>query len=377
MEASLTFDDGPEPRWTAGGARRARAARARARRSSSSPRGRPAQPGARRAHRWPRGTRSALHGNDAPAATPSHDRADDRGATPTRRSRAWDVLGVRPDAVAPAVGSRGVVDRRRSRPIAACGIVGWDADTARLARRHRRRRCSRPRRPATSATAASSSPTTGSDPAPARRAAPRRSRSSEPSSRLAGDRGLRACRVGRTDAVARRRATAGVHRRARRASPQGAAARDREPRAASRRTLLAPSEPGRRRRRQLPSPEQSCTSSATSRAQTLLSPRIVDGHLNAVERLAVHAEDRLRERELTAVAELRFRLGVWGPTHGRARPSPPASATAGCTGSRRSLRRGRAAAGDRLAGDLLAYVDLTEGPLSTRPASRARGCEPP
>ena len=40
--------------------------------------------------------------------------------------------------------------------------------------------------------------------------------------------------------------------------------------------------------------------------------RILDGHLNGVERLAVHAPDELRERELAAVRAGRLRVGVWG-----------------------------------------------------------------
>jgi hypothetical protein len=40
--------------------------------------------------------------------------------------------------------------------------------------------------------------------------------------------------------------------------------------------------------------------------------RIVDGHLNAVERLAVQGPDGLRERELAEVLGHRLRAGVWG-----------------------------------------------------------------
>jgi hypothetical protein len=40
--------------------------------------------------------------------------------------------------------------------------------------------------------------------------------------------------------------------------------------------------------------------------------RIVDGHLNGVERLAVQAPDALRDRELAAVRAGRLRVGVWG-----------------------------------------------------------------
>lgn len=40
--------------------------------------------------------------------------------------------------------------------------------------------------------------------------------------------------------------------------------------------------------------------------------RIVDGHLNGVERLAVQAPEDLRERELAGVRVGRLRVGVWG-----------------------------------------------------------------
>ena len=42
------------------------------------------------------------------------------------------------------------------------------------------------------------------------------------------------------------------------------------------------------------------------------SGRIFDGHLNAVERLAVQAPDWLRERELAAVGAGELLAGVWG-----------------------------------------------------------------
>jgi hypothetical protein len=40
--------------------------------------------------------------------------------------------------------------------------------------------------------------------------------------------------------------------------------------------------------------------------------RIIDGHLNGVERLAVQAPEALRDRELAAVRAGRLRVGVWG-----------------------------------------------------------------
>ena len=51
--------------------------------------------------------------------------------------------------------------------------------------------------------------------------------------------------------------------------------------------------------------------------------RIFDGHLNAVERLAVQAPTEVRDRELAAVATRRMRAGVWGgdPARGEGPPA--------------------------------------------------------
>ena len=51
--------------------------------------------------------------------------------------------------------------------------------------------------------------------------------------------------------------------------------------------------------------------------------RIFDGHLNAVERLAVQAPAEVRDRELAAVAARRLRAGVWGgdPVAGEGPPA--------------------------------------------------------
>ena len=59
--------------------------------------------------------------------------------------------------------------------------------------------------------------------------------------------------------------------------------------------------------------------------------RIVDGHLNAIERVAVHAPPALRDRELAAVHARRLRAGVWG---GDPRPGegPRAQIVAGSGG---------------------------------------------
>jgi hypothetical protein len=50
--------------------------------------------------------------------------------------------------------------------------------------------------------------------------------------------------------------------------------------------------------------------------------RILDGHLNAVERLEVAAEPELRERELAAVARGERLLGVWGADPGPGEGDP-------------------------------------------------------
>lgn len=52
--------------------------------------------------------------------------------------------------------------------------------------------------------------------------------------------------------------------------------------------------------------------------------RIVDGHLNGVERLAVQAPEQLRDRELSEIRAGRLRVGVWG---GDPRPSEGQPAT--------------------------------------------------
>ena len=58
--------------------------------------------------------------------------------------------------------------------------------------------------------------------------------------------------------------------------------------------------------------------------------RIVDGHLNGVERLAVQAPPDLRDRELAAVRAGRLRVGVWG---GDPRPGEGTPAAMEATGS--------------------------------------------
>jgi peptidoglycan/xylan/chitin deacetylase (PgdA/CDA1 family) len=88
--------------------------------------------------------------------------------------------------------------------------------------------------------------------------------------------------------------------------------------------------------------------------------RIVDGHLNALERLAVQAEPDLRDTELAAAALGQRRLGVWG-----ANPGPgegePARIEDGVLVGVKTFCSG-AGGVDRalvLVGDRLAYVDVS------------------
>jgi hypothetical protein len=99
--------------------------------------------------------------------------------------------------------------------------------------------------------------------------------------------------------------------------------------------------------------------------------RIFDGHLNAVERLAVHGRDPLRGRELAAVAEGRLLAGVWGgnPVEDEGEPAAVVPTAAGevlrgvktfCSGAG-GLRRAAVLARDPQGGaPVLVWVDTTE-----------------
>jgi alkylation response protein AidB-like acyl-CoA dehydrogenase len=103
--------------------------------------------------------------------------------------------------------------------------------------------------------------------------------------------------------------------------------------------------------------------------------RILDGHLNGVERLSVLAPEPLRSRDLAAVAAGRLRLGVWGadPIPGEGAPVRLVATEegyslegvktfcSGATGIDRALVAVRAPAGEPPGPPLLAYVDLSEG----------------
>lgn len=109
--------------------------------------------------------------------------------------------------------------------------------------------------------------------------------------------------------------------------------------------------------------------------------RIYDGHLNAVDRLAVAAPAALRSAELKAVAEGRLLLGVWGADPGPEEGEPArleASVVTGvktfCSGAGgldRALVLVRD--GDRSGPPLLAYVDLSAGVTVDRSWFRGAG----
>jgi len=111
----------------------------------------------------------------------------------------------------------------------------------------------------------------------------------------------------------------------------------------------------------LPFSEQLTVVRDVARADPAVA-RIVDGHLNAVERLEVHAEEPLRTDELRAVADGLLWLGVWGadPRPGEGDPARIEDgalhgAKTFCSGAG-GLQRAIVLAGDRLA-----YVDLSRG----------------
>ena len=104
--------------------------------------------------------------------------------------------------------------------------------------------------------------------------------------------------------------------------------------------------------------------------------RILDGHLNAVERLAVQAPPDVRERELARVVEHGLRLGVWGadPVPEEGEPAAVVATAAGlalrgvkvfCSGAggvQRALVLARDARSDSAAAGapLAAWVELEQ-----------------
>ncbi len=105
-----------------------------------------------------------------------------------------------------------------------------------------------------------------------------------------------------------------------------------------------------------------------ARADTGVS-RIVDGHVNALERLAVQAPAELRDAELAATALSRRRLGVWGadPRPGEGEPARIEDGRlfgvktfcSGAGGVDRALVLARGPGDERPL--RLAYVDVTQG----------------
>jgi alkylation response protein AidB-like acyl-CoA dehydrogenase len=112
--------------------------------------------------------------------------------------------------------------------------------------------------------------------------------------------------------------------------------------------------------------------------------RILDGHFNGVERLALGAPHELRERELSQIADGELLVGVWGadPVPGE---GPPASIVAG-PGARQMLRgvktfcsgaggvqRALVIARDETGSRRLVYLDVTSAVLVDRSWYRASG----
>jgi alkylation response protein AidB-like acyl-CoA dehydrogenase len=103
--------------------------------------------------------------------------------------------------------------------------------------------------------------------------------------------------------------------------------------------------------------------------------RIFDGHLNAVERLAVVAPEPLRTKELEAIAAGELLLGVWGadPIPGEGSPAHLVDTEngpvlegvktfcSGSTGLDRALVAVRGSDGAPPGPPILAYVDLADG----------------
>lgn len=98
--------------------------------------------------------------------------------------------------------------------------------------------------------------------------------------------------------------------------------------------------------------------------------RIFDGHINAVERLAVQAPPELRDRELAAVRAGRLRAGVWGgsPIPGEGPPAEIVQTPVGevlrgvktfCSGAG-GLHRALVLAGDGDGSPSAVWIDLTD-----------------
>ena len=111
--------------------------------------------------------------------------------------------------------------------------------------------------------------------------------------------------------------------------------------------------------------------------------RILDGHLNAVERVALLAPEPLRSEELAAVAAAGRRMGVWGAdplpgqgtpaaVHGRAGARRISGEKVFCSGAG-GVQRALVTARDRAGRPLLVLVDVTEGVAIDRAWYRGSG----
>jgi len=112
--------------------------------------------------------------------------------------------------------------------------------------------------------------------------------------------------------------------------------------------------------------------------------RILDGHFNGVERLALNATGKLRERELEGVGAGELLLGVWGadPAPGEGSPARVEKDSAGnlvmngvktfCSGVG-GVQRALVIARDSSDARRLAYVDVTAGVHIDRTWYRASG----
>ena len=112
--------------------------------------------------------------------------------------------------------------------------------------------------------------------------------------------------------------------------------------------------------------------------------RIFEGHLNGVERIAVHAPEPLRSAELGAVREGRLRLGVWGadPTPEEGEPARLTDTAEGltlegdkvfCSGAGGIDRALVLARTGEPTPPALVYVDLSAGTEIDRSWYRASG----
>ena len=146
--------------------------------------------------------------------------------------------------------------------------------------------------------------------------------------------------------------------------------------------MLAITVPDTGGRRPLPAAAEWEAVRAVARADGSVG-RIYDGHLNAVERLALAAPEPLRSRELARVEAGAARLGVWGadprPAEGEGEPARLVAgrrvhgAKVFCSGAGGLDAALVLVRGDEPGPPLLAYVDLTDDVEVDRDWYRAAG----